>query len=401
MKDTLGPGLVVVAMVTVGFYSTRMGDHRLQVELIACIRTTANQPKYLDRKPGVYRMPSTGPIFDHMQYSIESCFNAFLRLSALFLCVILLASCSAHKMGTTKIVGKNARYLVLVTGEGETSVSLAERFLGDPKYYWRIEDANDRAKFKPGQVVVVPRVPLNRVGVFFNGYQTVPIISYHRFGAGKGKLSVAKRKFEQQMAYLEDNGYRVIPLTEVLAFLRGKAPIPERSVVLTIDDGHRSVYQIAYPVLKKYGYPATIFIYSDYVENGGLTWRQMAEMEKSGLISFQPHSKTHDNLTVRLASEGMDEYKKRLADEVRIPTKLLAKRMDNPRVSFAYPYGDVNRHVVAELKRNDYQTGVTVDRGANPFFTYPFTLRRSMIYESDGITEFKRALRVFESRNLK
>ena len=325
----------------------------------------------------------------------------FCRLGLLLLVVIGLQACGTLKPHKTLVLGKNEQYAVVIAGSGETHANLAERFLGDPGQYWRIADANEGTQIKRGQTLVIPLQSPNVSGVYADGLQTVPLLSYHRFGAGKGKLSVARREFERQMEYLKQHDYRVIPLSQVQAFLRGEAAIPRRSVVLTIDDGYRSVYQIAYPVLKKYNYPATIFIYSDYIGNGGLTWSQMQEMEASGLISFQSHSKTHDNLTLRLPVESMDDYKARLVDEVRVPSEKLNQRMRHPTWSFAYPFGSVNQKVVDELKRSGYQMGVTVDRGANPFFTYPYTLRRIMIYESDGMPEFIEALQVYQDRNLK
>jgi peptidoglycan/xylan/chitin deacetylase (PgdA/CDA1 family) len=68
---------------------------------------------------------------------------------------------------------------------------------------------------------------------------------------------------------------------------------------VTIDDGHRSIYRIAFPLLKEFGYPATLFVYSDYIDHGGLRWQELDEMVESGLITVQSHSKTHDNLTRR------------------------------------------------------------------------------------------------------
>lgn len=363
---------------------------------ILAIRAGQQAAKTSLRNPGV-KMLSCRPVYEIAMSRIVLFASKSLRYAALLLLIASLTACGTLP---TQVIGQNDRYIVVVVGRGETPKSLAEAFLGDPTQGWRIEDANEGVTIEPGRQVVIPRVFLNSVGVFANGYQTVPVLSYHRFGAGKGKLSVSQQQFKEQMAYLKNNGYRVIPLKQVLAFLRGEAAIPRRSIVLSIDDGYQSVYHIAYPLLKKYNFPATIFIYSDYIGNGGLTWRQMDEMESSGLISFQAHSKSHDNLNVRLASESIDQYQARLVDEVRIPARLLGKRMKNPPLGFAYPFGAVNQQVVNELKRNGYQIGVTVERGANPFFTYPYTLRRTMIYEKDGIEEFKRALRVFESRKL-
>lgn len=363
---------------------------------ILTIRTGQQEANSCLMNPGA-TMLSRRPVCEIAMSRIVFFASASLRYAALLLLIAALTACGTLP---TQVLGQNDRYMVVVAGRGETPESLAEAFLGDPGQSWRIEDANGGATIEPGQQVVIPRISFNSVGVFANGYQTVPVLSYHRFGAGKGKLSVAQQQFEEQMAYLKNNGYRVIPLKQLLAFLRGEAAIPQRSVVITIDDGYQSVYHIAYPLLKKYRFPATIFMYSDYIGHGGLTWRQMGEMESSGLISFQAHSKTHDNLNVRLASESIDQYQRRLVDEVRIPARLLGKRMKNPPFGFSYPFGAVNQQVVNELKRNGYQIGVTVERGANPFFTYPYALRRTMIYEKDGIEKFKRALRVFEFRNL-
>jgi peptidoglycan/xylan/chitin deacetylase (PgdA/CDA1 family) len=194
------------------------------------------------------------------------------------------------------------------------------------------------------------------------------------------------------MRFLRDNGYRVISLEHAAAFFRGERSVPKKSVVLTIDDGYQSVYSVAYPILAKYGYPATVFVYSDYISGGGLTWQQMREMAQSGLFSFQAHSKTHADLTKRLPNESMLEYEQRLQTEVAAPAEKLGKRMTEPIFSYAYPFGAVNRPAVDELQRHGYEMGLTVKRGGNPFFAFPYRLRRTMIFESDSLEDFARAL---------
>jgi len=91
----------------------------------------------------------------------------------------------------------------------------------------------------------------------------VPILVYHRFAPSPQNLyTVSLQEFEGQMRYLKENGYQVIPLKALVDFYLGKgSPPPPRAVVITIDDGHTSVYSHAAPLLKKYGYPATLFIY--------------------------------------------------------------------------------------------------------------------------------------------
>lgn len=310
--------------------------------------------------------------------------------------MVVLAGCGVTPLKNSVLLGENTHFAVVVAGEGESYPQLAEAFYRDPALAWRIEDANDGKAIRPGDEVVIPKRETNRIGMGFNGYQTIPILSYHRFGAKRGRLSVSRAQFEEQMEYLKRNGYRVVTLQDAAAFLRGERSLPRKSVVLTIDDGYQSAYRIAYPVLAKYGYPATVFIYSDYIGRGGLTWAQMQEMEQSGLFTFQPHSQTHANLTLRMPDESLADYRSRLGDEVEEPGRALRKRMSNPVIGYAYPFGAVNRDVVDELKRNGYELGTTVRRGSNPFFAFPFGLRRTMIYEADGMDDFAAALTNFQ-----
>ena len=94
---------------------------------------------------------------------------------------------------------------------------------------------------------MIPLRVRNPTGVHANGYQTVPILCYHRFGNRWGKLAVTPAAFEAQMEYLARNGYSVISLKQLARFLDGKEALPPKSVVITIDDGYRSTYDIAFP----------------------------------------------------------------------------------------------------------------------------------------------------------
>lgn len=313
----------------------------------------------------------------------------------------VLAGCAGPRFSDTLVLGESSDHVVVVAGEGESYAHLAQRYLGDAHEAWRIEDANDNVPIRPGMQVVIRKFDANRVGVFPDGYQVVPILSYHRFGENKGRLSVSRRQFTEQLEVLRDEGYRPVSLADVAAFLRAERALPRKAIVLTIDDGYQSVYKVAFPVLKKFGFPATVFIYTDYIANGGLTWSQMKEMEDSGLISFQAHSKTHDNLTVRPSTESVDEYKARLVEEVKEPNRKLQGRMSDPVIGYAYPFGAVNRPLVDELRDQGYELAATVQRGSNPFFAFPYALRRIMIYKADDLSEFKQALKTFEVQTLR
>jgi peptidoglycan/xylan/chitin deacetylase (PgdA/CDA1 family) len=297
------------------------------------------------------------------------------------------------------VIAKSSDYVIVAAGPADTLASLAERHLGDGGKAWVIGDFNGISRARPGQEVVIPLTQENPAGIFPDGHQTVPVLCYHRFGEGRGKMIVSPAVFAEQMAFLAENGYRVVPLTSLVGFLRGREGLPRKTVVLTIDDGYRSSYQIAYPILKKHGFPATIFVYTDFVgARDALRWEEMREMVESGLIDLQPHSKTHANLAIRLAGEDDSAYTRRIGEEVTAPKRLLQDRLGLRVRTFAYPYGDANDLVIGELREAGIEIGVTVLAGGNPAFGFPYLLRRTMVLGDDDLEVFRSKLETFRKR---
>lgn len=290
------------------------------------------------------------------------------------------------------ILGRNDHYVVLLAAKNDSWPSLAEQFYGDPGLYWRIEDANYDVTLKAGQEVVVPLKDSSRLGVEAHSVHAVSILAYHSFGDGKGRLTISREQLENQMQYLLTNNYRVITLDHFFDFLAGKRSIPKRAVMITIDDGHPSTYEIAFPVLKRYGFAATVFPYSDYIGQGGLTWAQLREMQASGLIEVQLHSVTHSDLTQRLPYETLPQMRKRLAREISAPKALFGEHLESQPYVLAYPYGAANQYVVEEVQRANLAAGFTVSRGGNAFFSYPYALQRNQIYRDDTMESFGRKL---------
>src|SRR5512135_1266930 len=109
-----------------------------------------------------------------------------------------------------------------------------------------------------------------------------PILVYHRFGPTVAdRMTVRTSVFEAQLQHLEQHGYTVIPLRRLVAHLRGDEPsLPPRSVVITVDDEHRSVYTEALPLLRRHRVPVTLFVYPSAVSHAdyALTWEQLREI---------------------------------------------------------------------------------------------------------------------------
>jgi peptidoglycan/xylan/chitin deacetylase (PgdA/CDA1 family) len=291
------------------------------------------------------------------------------------------------------VLARDAEFAVVVVQPGEDLSRLAERWLGDRARRTVIAEFNQIDEAKAGQTLAIPLKNRNPFGVQPAGVPAITILCYHRFGARPNNLTVTPAAFEAQMAYLATNGYAVVPMARLSAYLEGREPIPRKAVVITIDDGYRSTFDVAYPILRKHRFPATVFLYTDFVgAPDALTWAQMKEMTASGLVDLQPHSKTHSNLTLRQNGEQEARYRERVRREVDAPVDMIRSQLGLASLAYAFPYGDVNDVVVGELRAKGVKLGVTVTPGGNAFFAPPYMLRRTMIFGGDDLDSFRAKL---------
>lgn len=336
----------------------------------------------------------------HRDTSIE--FRSILIPAAVFL---LLSACAApSRIGappgdlkmkkTASMIWKSEDYTVLMTNIPVSSTDLADEFMNDPDLAWKIEDYNGRDHFGADSEVVIPMTGRQPLGVYPDRYQVVPVLCYHRFGDNiKNKLVLPGSDFEKQMKYLKENGYRVIPLSHLEEFLDGKRDLPKRSVVITVDDGYKSFYTVAFPILIKYGFPATLFIYTDYIGTGpgSLSWAELREMEKTGLIDTQNHTRTHANLP-KIHSMG----NKAVMSEILGPSDLISRKLEHEAAYLAYPYGNTNPSIIQLSKEAGLRVALTVTRGSNAFFENPWQLKRNMIFSQESFGHFLENLSVEE-----
>lgn len=295
-----------------------------------------------------------------------------------------------------EVLARNDDFVVVLPRPGDDFASLAKRYLGDARRAWWIATFNGLPQPKSGVDLVIPLQPNLLNSVEQNGVRTLTVLCYHRFDNGRSKLSVSGRDFDEQMAYLAANGYHVIALKDVPAILRGEMPMPPNAVAITIDDGYRSTYETAFPILARHGFPATVFLYTNFAGlPAAMTWAQLKEMTASGLIDVQPHSKSHANLSLRGPNESDREYAERVREEIQTSRAEIERRLGHSVYAFAYPYGDANETVVHLIKRSGIGVAFTVSPGGNAFYSYPLMLRRTMIFGDEGLAAFRSKLAVF------
>ncbi len=319
------------------------------------------------------------------------------RIAAGFLAVILLSSCMLFQQ---HVVLDN--FILVRTQPEDTIESLAQEYLHTPSQAWEISEFNRIENITAGEDVIIPLEPFKKGGVTPWGIQTVPIIAYAGFSESKsGKYMVTAAAFEKQLKYLGDNGYHVISLTEFYDFLDYRQQIPAKSIVITIDSSMSSVVTIAYPLLQKYGYSATIFVYTASIGNeNALSWGDLEKMRQSG-HQIESHSCRRRNLAIRNKEESFKTYFQVLDEEINDSKEAIREHLGLESNYFAYPYGETNGLVIEILKKKGYRGAVTYQRGSNPFYSDPFHVRRSLIYAGDSLDTFRQNISVFTEMNLK
>lgn len=291
-------------------------------------------------------------------------------------------------------------FVAVIVQRGDTFSSLAKTHLGDPSKDWLISEFNGGPTLSPGQELIIPLKDFNKGGLSLTGYQTVPVLCYHKFSKTESDpMTVTEKDFEDQMKFLREKGYRVITTAEFFDFVEFKRQLPGKSVLITIDDGWRSTYEIAFPILRKYHYPSTLFLYTDLISGtrSTLDWDLVKEMAGNG-VDIQCHTVSHRSLIKAAGQGSFKEYFDFLCRELGDSAQIIKKKLNIEVKYLAYPYGDTSPLVVAVLQKLGYRGAFTVERGSSPFFVQPYRINRSMIYGDFDLDDFERNLTIFRGK---
>jgi len=205
-------------------------------------------------------------------------------------------------------------------------------------------------------------------------------------------MLIAGSKFRQQMQAIKDSQIPVIPLADVMAWKRGEKNIPPESIVITFDDGWEGVYEQAYPVLKEFGFPFTVYLYKKYVNIGGrsMTWDQVRDMMRNG-CEIGSHSVSHESLKKKPKAGMSDaDYQAWVLAELKDSRDFLEQNLKIKITSFAYPYGVFDDEIMNTGLQIGYESLVTVNGQKVGFDTLNGKLGRYIIH-GDSDTNFKLA----------
>lgn len=202
-------------------------------------------------------------------------------------------------------------------------------------------------------------------------------------------------RFSEHIDYLHSDGYAFIGLSDLYDHMNREQQLPERAVVITFDDGFSSVYENAFPVLKKYNIPATVFVVADLVgttnkwEVDGfpirslMSWDQIREMNAHGIeigghgCMHQPLAKVAENIAQTEITRCKQVIEQNLAKEVR---------------HFAYPYGNMSDSVRNMVHAAGYLTACSIIPGFNFRSTDPFVLRRIEVRGPDSVRQLRQKM---------
>jgi peptidoglycan/xylan/chitin deacetylase (PgdA/CDA1 family) len=221
----------------------------------------------------------------------------------------------------------------------------------------------------------------------------IPILCYHRFGDQvNDEMTIKNSTFKKQLAWLKDHNYTVIPLERAVNYLKKlEITIPEKSVVITVDDGHRSVYTDMEPIVREYQIPVTLFIYPSAISNAkyAMTWEQLRELEATNLFVVQSHTYWHPNFKKEKKRLPKEEYDRFVTLQLGDAIKKLETKTGHKVEYLAWAFGVVDDDLKMRAGELGYSAAFTIERRYATQADSMMLLPRFMIVEQFGVKVFE------------
>lgn len=279
--------------------------------------------------------------------------------------------------------------MIVKARPGDTSATLARRYLHDAGKAWMIEAYNGRTIIDPNEAVIIPVAPFRLGGLAPDGFQTVPVLAYtqvdHSDLTGTEPFTAA---FGQQLSWLERNAYRTVTPAQLTTFFTYTGQLPRRAVLISIDSEALPVIDRIAPLIKEAGFTATVFVATDHVgEPGNMTWDHLKQLRRDG-FTIGCRGKNGRSLARRKRGQSVEANIKWIQAELEGAKKAIEAHLGEPCLFLAYPEGGANSLVAAMAARIGFTAAFTLSPGENPFFTDRFRIHRAVVDNRKGLDRF-------------
>lgn len=225
----------------------------------------------------------------------------------------------------------------------------------------------------------------------------VPIIMYHQVkNQGFGKDCISPYEFESDLAYLSENNYHTITMSDLIGYVYEGTPLPDNPIILTFDDGYLSTYHYVYPLLKQYDMKIVVSIVGKSIDDfsrvkdirinyAHMTWEELKEMQDSGHAEIQNHTyNLHSTCYGRYgcyqrSNETLSQYEQLLTEDALKLQDRVSVQLNFTPTTFTYPYGKYNNTTESIIKRLGFKATLSTTYGLNLINSDPerlFGLRR-------------------------
>ena len=213
----------------------------------------------------------------------------------------------------------------------------------------------------------------------------VPILMYHHVrkdSSSWGKFVVSPQEFEQDLKFLKENGYQTIGIDDLIKYTESVTQLPQKPIMITVDDGYLSAKEYMAPLLEKYQMRAVLSVIGKYSDDysktmdpnvayAHLTWNDIAELSKSGIFEIQNHTyDMHKNGggrkgSMKMSGETEESYHQVLTADLEKTRQKIEESTGIKPICFTYPYGFISKESLEPVRQMGYQVTLTCNEGVN------------------------------------